>query len=1043
MTGPLTTLVLARLRRRGSTAAISVAAVATAAALIAIVAGIGLIAADATVHRTLDGTGADRSVVRISKFSPTRTDRATTAERADAAIAAHLGGFTQPTTHGLITRELLDLQAPVFELVVGVDDPAPLVTLYDGRMPAPCSDGVHCEALLLSETKPDLDFDVARPAGGMTLDIVGRGLIDPAVPFSDLDQRGPFGDATIGGGDYQTGRRSPAVLLVDGVAAVADAPAFDLTGRTYVWSAPVDLDAIHPWSAGSFRDAVDGLARDLAADDAAFSVASPLPMLSAALSQSNAAAARLLLIGSLGVAILLAFAVFLALVVREDVGAEVARLDAVGARRRDRVTFLVLEAAIPAVIGGLIGWLGGALVVATMAGWAGADAAAIVRGALLAPTTLLAAGIFLIVTIATTVIATAPGRTWGGGVRTIVAVALTAVVILAWQYIASGPLDTESLAGAISSPAVVLLAPTLAFLAALLLATTLPRLLRAISRRSARAPLAVRLSLLSISRDPGRPAATLTLLAFSIGAIVFATCWSATLREGIDESAAYRAGLDLRVRELGTGLSISRSVVPVDRYAELGSDIRTVPVFRETTAAQPGGRVEILGIDPSALPTLPGWRGDFSSVPVDQLAGRLHVDPPAGGWQVSGHPLPPNEPRLTLHFRYTGQPMRFDAIVWTSGEDSVRIPLGTVREGITSASAPLPDSAVGGRLTTIIFYNDALVAGAGHEQGVFRSTVSFEGLDGLVDDRPIDLEIFTVNAVVIRAPQATDGLSLPAVVSPDLARDAKPDGSLDLHIGSGTIPLRVVGTADRVPTVDDPAPRFVIVPLDPFIVSLASAVPGSGRPSEMWIAAPNAQRLADVRAALAKKPFRFAEVTARDDLVAERAGDPLSQAIVWALLVAALAGLVLSVGGLLMGAVTDLRDERGELADLEAQGVPPSVLRWHALARTAWLAIGGVVAGLVAGVLLAVVITGALAIDSEGNLPIPPLVVVAAAAADHRRRGRRPGPRARQRGTPGLADLRASDARRTTGPAGVPTGRCRVVNADGARRWLTPSSPAA
>ena len=156
------------------------------------------------------------------------------------------------------------------------------------------------------------------------------------------------------------------------------------------------------------------------------------------------------------------------------------------------------------------------------------------------------------------------------------------------------------------------------------------------SRRSARAPLAVRLSLLSISRDPGRPAATLTLLAFSVGAIVFATCWAATLREGIDESAAYRAGLDLRVRELGTGLSISRSVVPIDRYAELGSDIRTVPVFRETTATQPGGRVEMLGIDPTALPTLPGWRGDFSSVPVDELAARLHVDPPAGGWQACG-----------------------------------------------------------------------------------------------------------------------------------------------------------------------------------------------------------------------------------------------------------------------------------------------------------------------------------------------------------------------------------------------------------------------
>ena len=91
---------------------------------------------------------------------------------------------------------------------------------------------------------------------------------------------------------------------------------------------------------------------------------------------------------------------------------------------------------------------------------------------------------------------------------------------------------------------------------------------------------------------------------------------------------------------------------------------------------------------------------------------------------------------------------------------------------------------------------------------------------------------------------------------------------------------------------------------------------------------------------------------------------------------AAIAGLLLSVGGLILGAVTDLRDESGELADLEAQGIPPSSLRWHALARTAWLTIGGGIAGLVAGLLLAVVVTGALALDAEGRLPIPPLVVV-------------------------------------------------------------------
>ena len=974
--GPIASLVLARLRRRGGTALISMAAVGTAAALIAIVTGIGLVAADATVARTLAGEGVDRPLVRISRFAPTRTGYDEIVARSDAQIAQHLTGLTTAPVRGVITRELLDLDQPIFELVVAVDQPDPLVRVVDGRLPRPCADGTACEAMLLSETEPDVDFSTAHPSADLQLTIVGRGIIDPAVPFGDLDQRGPFGEATIGGGDYQTGRRSPAVLLVNGVDAVSHAPAFDLTGRTYVWTAPVDVAAIHPWTAGAFRDAVEEMTRGLLAADPAYSVESPLTQISGALALADASSARLLLIGSLGVAILLAFAVFLALVVRDDVAAEVARLIAVGARRRDRVAFLVLEAGIPAVIGGVIGWFGGALVVAFLAGWAGADPIAIVTGATLAPGSLAAAFLVILVAVVTTVLATAPGRSWGGGIRTVVAVVLTAIVILAWQLASTGPLDTTALARSVSSPVVVLLPPALAFVAALLLATAMPPLLRAITRRSRRAPLALRLSLLSLSRDPGRPAATMTLLAFSIGAIVFATCWSATLRGGIDDAAAYRSGLDLRVTELGTGLSIAPSVVPVDRYAKLGPGVTAIPVFHEASTSGPGGRVDIVGIDPAVLPTLPGWRSDFSATPVQELATRLHVDEPAGGWDVTGHRLPAGKPELDLRFHYTGEPLRLDAVIWTDEGDTVRIPLGTIDDGMTRASAPLPKSAIGGRLTALVFYNAQLVAGSGHEFGVYRSTVSFDGLDGLVDARPIPLEIFAVDVNIIKAPQPTDGLVLPAVVSPDLAKETKPDGTLDLHVGSGTIPIRVVATADRAPTVVEADPRFVIVPLDPFIVALASAVPGSGRPSEMWLSVPDPQRQADVRAALAKPPFRFAQVTARSDLVAQQTGDPLTQAIVWAQIVAALAGLTLSIGALVMGALTDLRDERGELADLEAQGVPPSALRWHALARTAWLAIGGCIAGLVAGLALAVAVTGALAIDAEGRLPIPPLVVV-------------------------------------------------------------------
>jgi hypothetical protein len=976
MAGPITSLVVARLRRRGATALMSMAAVGAAAALIAIVAGIGLVASDATVARTLDGGGADRPLVRISRFAATATDYQPIVARADAAMTAHLGGMTEPRVRGVITRELKDLDAPVFELVVGVDRPGPLVTVVEGRLPSPCVDGRACEAILLSETAPEFDFSTARPAPDLALTIVGRGVIDPAVPFGELDQRGPFGEMTIGGGDYQTGRRSPAVLLVDGVDAIAHAPAFEITGRTYVWTAPVDVGAIHPWTADGFRGAVEGLTRDLAAADPAYDVDSPLTQIAIALGLADASSARLLLIGSLGVAILLAFAVFLALVIRDDVAAEVARLDAVGARRRDRVRFLVLEAAIPAVIGAAIGWLAGALAVALLAGWAAADIGAILTRATLSPAALAAAAVVVGVAIVTTVVATMPGRSWGGGVRTVVAMVLTAIVVLAWQLASSGPLDAAALARSVSSPVVVLLPPALAFVAALLLATAMPPLLRAIGRRSRRAPLAVRLSLLSLSRDPGRPAATMTLLAFSIGAIVFATCWSATLRAGIGDAAAYRSGLDLRVTELGTGLSIAPSVVPLERYAELGPGVTAVPVFREGSTTQPGSRVDILGIDPDVLPTLPGWRADFSTTPVDELAGRLHVDAPPAGWGVGGHRLPAGAPELDLRMRYSGEPLRLDAVVWTADGDSTRIPMGTLLDGMTRVTAPLPKSAVGGVLTTLLFYNDRIVAGSGHQHGVFRSTVSFEGLDGLVDDRAIPLEVFTVSAVIIKAPQPTDGVVLPAVVSPDLAAEARPDGTLDLHLGSGTIPIRIVGTADRAPTVVDPDPRFVIVPLDPFLVAVASAVPGSGRPSEMWLSVPDPTRQVEVRAALAKPPFRFAQVTARADLVAEQAADPLTQAIVWAQVVAALAGLALSVAALVIGAVTDLRDEKGELADLEAQGVPPSSLRWHALARSAWLVIGGSLAGLLAGLALAVVVTGALAIDAGGQLPIPPLVVV-------------------------------------------------------------------
>lgn len=975
MLRPVAALVTARARRRGSSVALSIAAVATAVALVAVVAGIGLVATDATLARALATTGVDRPTVRVSNYASSVRGADETADQA-AVVMAALEPMTRPAVRAVLVHELRDLERPVLELIVGVDDPGPWTTLIEGRLPAPCVDGVRCEALLLASEPPDPTFVSARPSAGLTFDIVGRGQLDPAVPFGDLDQRGPFGSET-GGGQYQVGRASPAVLLVNGVDAVAHSPALDSTGRTYVWTAPLDVDAIHPWTTADLEATITGAAANLARADTGFSLASPLPLVQAELARADAARGRLLLVGSLGVAILLAFVVFLALVVRDDVDAEVARLTAIGADRRTRLTFLVLEAAVPAVAGGATGWIVGGLAVAGLAAWAGADPLAIVAGTVASPTALAAVAGVLLTVVATVVAATTPGSSPAGSRRTAGAVAATAVLLLGWQLGADGALDAAGLARSLASPVVVVLPPVVAFLLALGFVAGLPPILRQLARWARRAPLPVRLSLLSVSREPARPAATLTLLAFSLGAIVFATGWSASLRQGIADGAAYRSGLDLRVAELGTGLSIGPSVVPVQRFDGLGADLTLVPVYRDGSSTQTGGRVDIVGLPPDALPGLPGWRSDFSTTPVDVLADRLTLVPPPGGWTVAGHRLDAASADLVLRFTYGGRPLRLDAVVATAGGDSAVVRLGVVDETMTSIAAPLPEGTAGGLLTALVFRNPGLVAGSGHQDELRRATVAFTGLDGLVDAAPRELEVFTTAAEIIRAPQVTDGLRLPAIVSPDLAATASADGELDLQVGNeATIPLRIVGVADRMPSVVDERPRFVAVALEPWLVALASAVPGAGRPTEMWIGVPDPARLEAIREALEAAPFRYAQVTARSDLVTERSGDPLSQAIVWTLIVAALAGLVLSVGGLLLGTVTDLRDERGELADLEAQGVPPSTLRWHALARTAWLAGGGALAGIAVGVVLTFLITAALSLTAEGATPIPPLAVV-------------------------------------------------------------------
>jgi hypothetical protein len=482
--------------------------------------------------------------------------------------------------------------------------------------------------------------------------------------------------------------------------------------------------------------------------------------------------------------------------------------------------------------------------------------------------------------------------------------------------------------------------------------------------------------LLSVAREPGRPAATLALLAFSLGGLVFAVSYAATLRQGIAEQAAFAVGGDLLVTEAGTPLTASGTVLPLDRYAALGGDVVATPVIRRPGSVAGGGEVTVLGIEPTTLPTLRGWRADASATDPATIAAALDVALEPG---LAGHDLPPGERTLRIELEHAGDPLDVAAFVAVGGETG-RIPLGTLSPGHQVVEAALAEPLRGGRLVAIELREARFIAGEQHAARLSRATLAFHGLDGLVDERPIDVETSGVDVAIVRASAPTDGLVLPALVSPDVAATAaaSADGTVRVALGSrASIAVRPIAVADRFPTVSGLGDRFVVVDVAALLTTLDAASPGAGHPDEAWLTVWGGDGAFErVVAALREPPFRSAAILSRPAIEHARASDPLSAAIVGSLVAAAGAGLLLAVLGLVVGASADWRDEAGELRDLAAQGLGPRALRRQAAARTAILAAGGVVAGLLVGLLLASIVTGAIGLAADRGTPVPPLRLV-------------------------------------------------------------------
>jgi hypothetical protein len=222
------------------------------------------------------------------------------------------------------------------------------------------------------------------------------------------------------------------------------------------------------------------------------------------------------------------------------------------------------------------------------------------------------------------------------------------------------------------------------------------------------------------------------------------------------------------------------------------------------------------------------------------------------------------------------------------------------------------------------------------------------------------------------APQPTDGVAVPVIASPGLADAAAADGLLPLRVPGGVLRARVVAVAERFPTLEE---EFAVADRRFLFSALNTVKPGAATVNEIWLGTPDEATADEVAANLGRPPFDVLAVSSRGAIADQLADDPLSRGALLILAGAALGAVVLALLGLLLLLAGDVRDERGELLDLEAQGAGPSLLRRHLRLRGALVAGLGLAGGLAAGAVLAALVVRLVTVTAVGSDGEPPLVL--------------------------------------------------------------------
>jgi hypothetical protein len=961
-------LGLRRVTARPGAFALAGAGIALAACALATVSSASLVVQDRAVARSIEELPPPERTVEVTWVGPS-------ARRAvlDRHVRATVGELGVRRPFGVMLYRDARLDGTLVR-VGAVDGLARAVRLVSGRLPRPCR-AAPCEVLAIGPS-------TAEPVPGLR--VTGRGTLR----------------AGAAGAFFSGAAASGRLRLGEGVDGVSRLPQLAFSFRTYGWIAPIDPSDVRAWEVDDFRS---GLARgqsELEASSFRYVVKAPVVALDDADAKARIASRRLFLVGGQAVVLLLAFVLLAASRLRRGARAAARRLEWSGASWWQVRLGALAEAALVAVPATVLGWALGAGAAATLAGFTDTPADAVVARSVASSG---AVALALVVALAATLVLYLGARAKpiaiaGTGITVLDVAGIGALAAVAVAF-AAGSADAESLASSEGTGLVLLLLPGLIALAAsVFLARLLVPALRIAERVVPRGWIGLRLALLSLARSPGTATVAVVFVSLSVGLAVFAGTYRSTLERNEADRAAFDVPLDYSVRRDPTLAGRPPDAPPVgDAYA---ARFDGVPVVRRTgeVPSLERRRVAVLGVPAEALTRL-RWRDDFADESPRQLAGRV------GGSAVALHgvAIPAGARELRFPLTVRGDPVRLSANIRAREGAFLVVDLGEPDTNrATVQRVALPAAAAGGLLVGLnVEFTSGEEFTAAHRAtgtapaldvfrvGVLRLgrpvVVGAHGASPLAIDyrqwvgpegtRPagstsahaIDLRYFLTQeqGFRLRPRQETDGAAVPVIASASLARAAGGSQVLAVYVGTARVNVRIAATARLFPSVSG---EFVVADRGRLETAFNAAVPGSALADEAWVAGraglqPELERAGPV-------PVR---VRSRRALEADLRADPLARGTLLILAASAVAALALALVGLALMVAVDLRDEDGELFDLETQGLGPPGLRHHLDLRAAAVVLAGLVGGLVIGAVLALAVLKALAVSANSTEPVPPL----------------------------------------------------------------------